>query len=199
MKTKMTAGILSALFVACLMFNMMPVSGRPRTESDEPDWLLKVVGTTHVATDGWVPVELPPGIPVPITDLSVMVDGLAHINFFIFPTEDPAMVKVDLHLFWHGDAGAQFYMDMDEDGICETWMEAIVSMKTAQIIAHGVIAVVSMEPLIIFPKDMLLNLIANGYVKLTIDGTTFEIRFKAHILLKIADGELAWVKMWAPE
>jgi hypothetical protein len=187
--------VLTTVILTLLALNLASVGFVTPVSAAPP--LLRVVDTARITTVGWLPVELPPEILylVPITGLEVYLDGLAHINLLILPTREPTAFRVVAHLFWHGDAGAHFYMDTDGDGSYETWMEIMASMATAQIIANGRIDLT--EPLL--AEDMLLNLIAVGKMTLTVDGTTFTVTLRpAHILIKISDGEVAWIKLWAP-
>lgn len=172
------SSITAALMLAALVIGPAPGN------SD----VVRLVATEHVSTD-WLPLELPPvppGFPPPPEDILVRLDGVAHVNLLLLNTSDPGTVRFAAHSFWHGFIGIRF-----TDPVLG-FVEASFDAATSQSSATGTISFVDLT------ADLLIRSKVVGTISITVAGVILSMELNVHLLIKIVDGEIEWIKIGVP-
>lgn len=170
--------------VAALMLAALVIGPAP----GNPD-VVRLVATERVSTD-WIPLvlpPLPPGFPPPPEDLLVRLDGVTHVNLLILNTSEPGTIRFVAHSLWHGFVGIRF-----TDPLLG-FVEATFDAATSQESITGTISPVDLS------ADLLLRSKVVGEISITVGGAMIDMELNLHILVKIVDGEIAWIKIGVPQ
>ena len=192
-RIRIGAGMLTALLCALMVVWVSGVASASPPNDDQKVQMTEHVGPICVAVpqDPELLAALQELIPVDISLLSevryICIDGLVHVNGKI--SEQMDLVKVDLHLVWHGAIA-----------LCDEDMEPIVTLdvKVLQVnLKAWVPASGEIDGLEDIDLGLNLKMNADLIIGSMASGETYDL--SAHLLLKLQDGQITKFKVWLPE